>query len=248
MQWPLVLAGLALGVASTPHCAVMCSAPCAALTGAGPRAAGGFHAGRVIGYAAGGALAASGVAALGAWSQATPALRPLWTLLHLAFLALGVWWLATGRPPAAMRRDGAVPIAFVGRRHPTVRASAAGLAWVAWPCATLQAALLLAALANDAAGGALVMAAFALGSMPGLAAAPWAWARWRAGRGRGGGEGVGVGGRGGGHRERAGGGAAFAPQRVAALGYRIAGASLVIASGWALTHGVWLRFLAWCAA
>ena len=98
MEWPLILAGLAMGVAATPHCAVMCGAPCAALTQGCARTASGFHAGRLFGYMAAGAVAASSIAALGTWSQAAPALRPLWTMLHLAFLALGLWWLVTHRP------------------------------------------------------------------------------------------------------------------------------------------------------
>jgi len=224
MAWPLVLAGLALGIAATPHCALMCGAPCAALTQRCGRSASGFHLGRLIGYTAAGAVAASSVAALGAWSQAAPALRPLWTLLHLAFLGLGLWWMVTGRQPAWMRRSGAVPVRVVGRRARTWRASLAGLAWVAWPCAALQGALLLSALGSSAADGALVMAAFAIGSTPGLAAAPWAWARWQSRRG-----------------------AALAPAQVAVLGFRVAGTALVIASGWALTHGIWQRIAAWCA-
>ena len=223
MQWPLVLAGLALGVAATPHCAVMCGAPCAALTQGCGRSATGFHAGRLIGYTAAGAIAASSVAILGAWSQASPALRPLWTLLHLAFLALGLWWLIAGRQPVWMRRSSAVPVRFEGRRTRSLRAGVAGLAWVAWPCAALQAALLLAALASSAAGGALVMAAFAVGSMPGLLAAPWAWARWQARRG-----------------------AALAPGQIATMGFRVAGLGLIAVSGWALTHGIWQRVAAWC--
>lgn len=227
MQWPLVLAGLAMGVAATPHCAVMCGAPCAALTQGCARAATGFHAGRLVGYMSAGAIAAGSVAALGAWSQATPALRPLWTLLHLAFLALGLCWLMTGRQPDWMRRSAAVPVPvrIIGRRKRSLRASLAGLAWVAWPCAALQGALLLSALASDPQGGALVMAAFALASIPGLLVAPWAWARWQAARG-----------------------AAVAPERVAALGFRVAGAGLALVSGWALTHGIWQRIAAWCAA
>jgi len=223
MAWPLVLAGLALGVAATPHCALMCGAPCAALTQRCGRSASGFHLGRLIGYMAAGAVAASSVAALGVWSQAAPALRPLWTLLHLAFLGLGLWWMVTGRQPAWMRRSGAVPVRFKGRRARTWRASLAGLAWVAWPCAALQGALLLSALGSSAADGAFVMAAFAIGSMPGLAAAPWAWARWQSRRG-----------------------AALAPAQVAVLGFRVAGTALVIASGWALTHGIWERIAVWC--
>jgi sulfite exporter TauE/SafE len=91
----------------------------------------------------------------------------------------------------------------------------------------LQGGLLLAALANTAQGGALVMVAFAIGSMPGLAVAPWAWARWRQ------------------WRQRR--GSAARPGEVAVLGFRIAGAGLVLVSGWALTHGIWERLAAWCA-
>lgn len=216
----------------------MCGAPCAALTHGSGRSASGFHAGRLIGYAAGGALAAGSVSMLGAWSQAAPALRPVWTLLHLGFLALGLWWVATGRQPAMLRGTGAgtatgtvtasaatpVPVRWVRRNAPVARASLAGLGWVAWPCAALQAALMLAALAGSAQGGALVMVAFALASAPGLAMAPWLWSRWRAARGR-----------------------VPAAGQVSALGFRAAGASLVLVSGWALTHGLWVRFAQWCA-
>lgn len=222
----LVLAGLAMGVAATPHCAVMCGAPCAALTRGGAPAATGFHLGRLIGYMASGAVAASSVAALGAWSQASPALRPFWTLLHLAFLALGAWWVVAGRQPDWMlrRTSAGVPMRIEARRPRATRAVVAGLAWVVWPCAALQGGLLLAALANNAVGGALVMGAFALASMPGLAAAPWVWARWRAWHG-----------------------GAVTPDQVAVLGFRVAGVGLVAVSGWALTHGIWARVAAWCA-
>lgn len=230
MELSLLLAGLAMGVAATPHCAAMCGAPCAALTQGCRRSTLGFHLGRVAGYMAGGALAASSVAALGSWTAAAPALRPLWTLLHLALLALGLWWLATGQPLAWMRREslpaGAAPVHLVRGGHVPgrpLRGGLAGLAWVAWPCGALQAALLLAALGSSALGGAGVMAAFALGSMPALLVAPWAWARWQAWRGE-----------------------ALPAAQVAAWGQRIAGLGLVAGSGWALTHGLWQRVAAWC--
>jgi sulfite exporter TauE/SafE len=222
---PLILAGFAMGLAASPHCAVMCGAPCAALTSGCKSNAAGFHFGRLLGYMAGGALAASSVAALGAWSQAAPALRPLWTLLHLAFLTLGLWWLATGRQPDWMKRSAAVPVRIVARRGRPLRSSLAGLAWIVWPCGALQAALLLSALASSPQGGALVMAGFAIGSMPALAVAPWAWARWKAARG-----------------------SAASPAQVATLGFRVAGCGLVLASGWALTHGIWERLAAWCVS
>lgn len=269
MDAPLILAGLAMGVAASPHCAVMCGAPCAALTSRSKHSAAGFQIGRLIGYMAAGAVAASSVVFLGTWSQTAPALRPLWAVLHLAFLTLGVWWLVTGRQPHWMKRGGAVPVvlpmtlrtvspsplpgaapmAFSGplptarqsilptawrlavpRQSGNVhgqpmRAAAAGLAWVAWPCGALQAGLLLSALANSATSGALVMAGFAIGSAPALAAGPWLWARWQALRG-----------------------STVSSAQVAVLGFRVAGGSLVLASGWALTHGLWQRFAAWCLA
>ena len=223
MDVPLILAGAAMGVAASPHCAAMCGGPCAALTSGCRRNAAGFHLGRLVGYMAGGAVAAASVAALAAWTQAAPALRPLWTALHLALLALGLWWLATGRQPQWMKRSGAVPVRIVARRGRPLRSGLAGLAWVAWPCAALQAALLLSALASSPQGGALVMAGFAAGSMPALAVAPWAWARWQASRG-----------------------GAASPVHVATLGFRVAGIGLVLGSGWALTHGLWERLAAWC--
>lgn len=241
MQTALILAGLAMGVAASPHCVVMCGAPCAALTSGCRRSASGFHVGRLLGYMAGGAVAAGSVSLLAAWSQSAPALRPLWMLLHLAFFALGAWWLLTGRQPDFMKRGGAVPavanglvpVSFARSRQRTWRAWLAGAAWVAWPCGALQAALLLSALANSPQGGALVMAAFAIGSMPALAMAPWVWSRWQALRGAA-------------ASNSAATSAATSAAEVATLGFRVAGASLLLASGWVLTHGLWQRFAAWC--
>jgi sulfite exporter TauE/SafE len=124
-----------------------------------------------------------------------------------------------------MKRSGAVPVRVVSRRGRPLRSGLAGLAWVAWPCGALQAGLLLAALASSPLVGAMVMGGFALGSMPALAVAPWAWARWQALRG-----------------------ANASPVQAATLGFRVAGFGLVLASGWALTHGLWARVAAWCLA
>ena len=224
MALSLALAALAMGVAATPHCALMCGTPCAAVVGDRRPAAIGFHLGRLAGYMAVGALAAASVSTLGAWARVVPALQPLWLLLHLAFLLLGLWWLATGAMPARLLRDGGVAMRFVRRRSTFARAAAVGLAWVAWPCGALQGALLLAALANDAAGGAVVMAGFALGSLPALGAAPWLWRRLR----------TAAGGR-------------LDGTKIAAAGYRIAGAALVLSSGWAVAHALRDQLRALCA-
>jgi sulfite exporter TauE/SafE len=230
----LVLAGLALGAAATPHCAFMCGAPCAALAGGCRRRGAALQAGRLAGYAAGGALAAASVATLGAWARASSLLQPLWTLVQLAFLALGLWWLATGRMPRRLARDGAVPVRFVARAG-TLRAGLAGLGWVAWPCATLQGALLLAALADGPAGGALVMAAFALASAPALAATPWLWSRLRR--------------TGAGPAAAAGAGAVVRPAGgppTSATAWRAAGLALALSAGWALVRIVQERVAAAC--
>jgi uncharacterized protein len=244
----LLFAAVMLGLAAMPHCALMCSAPCAAVAApttphTTPHTAL-FHVGRALGYSAAGALAASSVAALGGWVQAAPALRPVWVLVHLLLLLLlGLWWLVVGRQPAALlRRSPAaagLPLQFhkQGQAHaPAWRSGAAGLAWVAWPCGALQAALLLAAMASHAAGGAAVMLAFAVASAPGLVLAPWAlgrlqqwqqrqrWQRVKPGQA--------------GHSP--------APGQVATLGLRAAGLALVLASGWALSSGLWHRAAAWC--
>jgi sulfite exporter TauE/SafE len=219
MSATLVLGALLLGFGGSPHCAVMCGAPCVGLTRGGARCAVGFHIGRIVGYMAAGALAAASVSAIGATREAWPALRPLWALLHVAILALGLWLLATGRQPEW--RLGRAPAlratadGWVAMRGPG-GSSAAGLAWVAWPCGLLHSALVLAALADGPLGGAAVMGTFSLASLPALAAAPVVLRR-------------------------------LTRTRAKAQAVRIAGLLRAGTSAWALGHGVWERVLAWCA-
>src|SRR5574337_412469 len=168
-------------------------------------------------------LAAASVGALGAIGQAVAALRPLWTLVHVAALGLGVFLVWQGRQPAWMANVGSTrtPPAAAGwqaLRGPTRRV-AAGLAWAAWPCGLLQSALLVAALAGSPWQGAAVMATFAAASAAGLVLGPALW--WRLGRGRDG-----------------------AAAGTAAV--RLAGLMLALASAWALGHGLWMRMAAWC--
>jgi uncharacterized protein len=221
MDLALLLSALALGLAGVPHCAAMCAAPCAALTGVNGASSWAFHGTRTVSYAAAGAAAAGSVGALAALAQWTPMLKPVWTLLHAAVFVLGLWMLWQGRQPVWLeslgrgsRRAGGWQVV----RGPA-RAGLAGSLWVAWPCGLLQSALLLAALANEPAGGALVMAGFAAVTAAGLMLGPGLWA-WL------------------------GGGAVAARAQV--WGVRLAGGMLAAASGWALTHGVWARVAAYC--
>ena len=223
MEIPLILSATALGLAGAPHCAAMCSAPCAAATGGDRVNTAVFQLMRVAGYAAGGALAAASVAVLAGWAQWSPALRPLWVLLHVAALALGLWLLVRAQQPAWLSRIGRLPPpALPGgwqRVHGPGRAALAGGLWVAWPCGLLQSALLVAALGSSAATGALAMGGFALASAPGLLFGPWALKKLLHG------------------------GPAAARERLAV---RAAGALLVAAALWALGHGAWQQIAAFC--
>ncbi len=218
-----------LGLAGAPHCAAMCGAACTAVLGrggGGTRVA--FHAARVVAYAAAGAVAAASVGLLSMLARWSPLLQPFWVLAHAAALALGLWLLWQGRQPAWLdrlgRRAAQVPAAagsgWQRLRGPASAAAAGGL-WVAWPCGLLQSALMVAALANTAAGGAVVMAGFAAVSGTGLALGPWLWRRL--------------------------GGAALGAH-APAWAARAAGALLFAASGWALGHGLWQQWLAYCAS
>lgn len=165
MDAALVASATLMGLAGMPHCAAMCSAPCALAGGRRPVR---LLAGRVLGYAVGGAVAAASAEALARASQAATLLQPAWALLQSALLLLGLTLLVRGRMP--------VWLSAVPRQAQPRHAFVKGLAWVAMPCGLLHAALLLASLSGSVAGGAAAMGGFALASTPGLLMAPL----WRA--------------------------------------------------------------------
>jgi hypothetical protein len=223
----LVASALALGLAGSPHCVAMCGAPCAAVTGQGrPGPTLVFHLTRAAGYAVAGALAAASVNSLAALGSVSPMFKPLWSAVHAAAFALGLWLAIVGRQPAWLERIGRQPAAATagGRggwqvmRGPG-RAAAAGALWVAWPCGLLQSAVLVAALANSPWGGAGVMTVFALATGVGLSAAPWLWRRLGAGQ-------ISI--------------------LAGTLAVRLAGGLLAVASAWALSADIWHRFAAYC--
>ncbi|MFT3955388.1 MAG: sulfite exporter TauE/SafE family protein [Piscinibacter sp.] len=218
MNAALAATALLMGLAGAPHCAAMCGAAC---TGIVRGCAGGtaqeastlsFHVARLASYAAGGALAAGSVSWLATQGAQVAVLRPLWTLLQVAALALGLWLLVRGRQPAWVESFGRS--APGGRRviwlQGPAGAAAAGSMWVALPCGLLQSALVVAALGSGPLDGALLMAVFAAGSGLGLWLGPALWLRL-AGRHAG---------------------------RAQVLAVRVAGLMLAGASGWALAHGL----------
>lgn len=186
MDAALVFSVLLMGLMGGPHCVVMCGPACAAAVGGQQRgltaSAVALHGGRLISYSAVGAWAAASVGALAALSASHPWLRPIWTLVHAGALGLGLWMLLTARQPAWMadvgRRKAKVGEAPIHWRKPA-RNLAIGSLWAAWPCGLLHSALVVAALGNSAASGALVMGAFWLASTVALVVGQGLWQRLR---------------------------------------------------------------------
>jgi sulfite exporter TauE/SafE len=103
MQSSLAITALVMGLAGGPHCIAMCGAACAGLgQAAGERrtqALWSFQLGRLLGYSALGGLAAATVQGLGWLTTQSAALRPVWTMLHVAAFLLGVLLLVQARQP-----------------------------------------------------------------------------------------------------------------------------------------------------
>lgn len=226
MQSSLALTALLMGLVGGPHCVAMCGAACAGIgQAAGTHknsALWTFQLGRVVGYSVLGGLAAASLQGLGWLTVQSAALRPVWSLFHVAALLLGlvllwqarqpVWLEDTGRKIWARARTLA---ATRGRGVPLVL----GVMWALLPCGLLYSALLVAAMAGSAAAGAMVMGLFAIGTSVTMVAGPWLWLRLR---GQGAGQGCGQ------------------------WGVRLAGAALAASSGWALWMGLVHNAAPWC--
>jgi uncharacterized protein len=186
----IALNGLALGLASTLHCAGMCGAiSCRLLLaqegGQCARAPAAFaltHAGRIIAYTIAGAV----VAGVGAPAIAFLDREAAFRLLQWAGAASLIWiGLSTSGllpSPAVLDRGlFAVSNAVMraGRALPRreLVPLVAGMAWGMMPCAMVYAALFTAMLTGSAAGGAVVMGAFGIGTLPGLIAASFGFRR-----------------------------------------------------------------------
>ena len=184
MQSSLAVTALLMGLAGGPHCIAMCGAACAGIgqaAGAHKNSAmWSFQAGRVLGYSALGALAAASMQGLGWLTVQSAALRPVWTLFHVATLVLGLLLLWNAQQPVWLEQAGKriwigarSLAAGRGRSAPLV----IGALWTFLPCGLLYSALLVAALTGHALEGAGVMALFALGTSVSMMAGPWLWLR-----------------------------------------------------------------------
>ena len=173
-----VLAALTAGLLGGVHCAGMCGGIAASLSAASsgpalPRQLA-FNAGRIGSYATAGALAG----ALGGVMTAAPLLDARLALLVLAnvFMALvGLYVAGWGGGIVRMESLGHglwKRIEPLRRRFfpidTTLRALGAGAVWGWVPCGLVYGMLVLAVASGDAARGAVVMAAFGLGTLPSL--------------------------------------------------------------------------------
>lgn len=227
MQTTLVVTGLLMGLAGGPHCVAMCGAACAgvgrASSGANIRSMWIFQAGRVLGYSALGAAVAASMQGLGWLSVHSEALRPVWTLFHVAAAMLGLMLLWRARQPVWLE-SGARAVwlkvrSAAGALTGGVASSAAplllGVLWSLLPCGLLYSALLVAALTSSMLEGAAVMALFAIGSSVSLMAGPWLWLRLR-------------------------------KQGSGQWAIRLAGLALLASSAWALWMGLVHDTAPWC--
>ena len=222
MQSSLAITALLMGLVGGPHCVVMCGAACAGIgRAAGPRgnlAMWTFQLGRVFGYALLGGVAAASMQGLGWLTTQSAAIRPVWTLFHVAAVVLGLLLLFNARQPVWLESTGKA----IWQRtrgwvsgHRVGAPLLIGTVWALLPCGLLYSALLVATLSANALQGAMVMALFALGTSVSMMAGPWLWLRLR-------GEGSGQ------------------------WGVRLAGLALAASSAWAIWMGLYHDAAPWC--
>jgi len=134
-----------------------------------------INAGRILSYTAIGAVA--GAAGSTAWilNNILPVQRSLFMLSSVLMLLIGIWLLGLGQPLAFAERLGQrfwkriQP--FAARRFSATRPGELMLAGAVWgfvPCGMVYMVLLAALSAGNALDGAMLMAAFGLGTLPNL--------------------------------------------------------------------------------
>lgn len=178
---PQLLAALAAGFLGSAHCLGMCSGISSLVAvNSGVKAlstqlplAITYNTGRIISYAVLGAI----VATLGAvLTTSLPALAApvriisgiLIAMLGLQ-IALQLRWLAPLEKAGAALWDRIAPLARnLVPATSLPRAFSLGLLWGWLPCGLVYSVLLLAAASADAPGGAAIMVAFGLGTMPAM--------------------------------------------------------------------------------
>jgi uncharacterized protein len=177
MQTTLIFSALLMGLAGGPHCVAMCGAACASLTQSQPKkpfAIQLYHLGRLCGYALLGAIVTFGITSIAWLADYTAALHPIWTFFHVLVFFWGFLLVIYARQPVWVDRTGrriwaqVKKVSYAKGGHFYI-----GILWALMPCGLLYSALIIASFNGNPLGGALTMAAFALGSSVSLFFAPW---------------------------------------------------------------------------
>jgi sulfite exporter TauE/SafE len=184
MKTTLATTAFLMGLAGGPHCIAMCGAACAGIgQSAGTAKTSAmltFQLGRCIGYAGLGAVAAASMQGLGWLTVQSAALRPVWSMFHVAMVVLGLVLLWRAQQPVWMEQAGRR--IWTGAKNLAMgRGQGAplliGMLWTFLPCGLLYSALMVAGLTGQMLDGALVMALFALGTSVSMMLGPWLWLR-----------------------------------------------------------------------
>jgi sulfite exporter TauE/SafE len=186
----VALNGLALGLASTLHCAGMCGAiSCSLLLaqerGGARSAQAAFaltHLGRITAYATAGAVVGTAGAPAIAWLDREAAFMLLqWagaaSLIWIGLSTAGVLPSLTVLDRSFAAISGRVARAGVASPRREIVPLISGMAWGMMPCAMVYAALFTAMLTGSAGAGATSMIAFGIGTLPGLFAASFGFRR-----------------------------------------------------------------------
>lgn len=231
MNASLLATAAVMGLVGGPHCLAMCGAACVGIsrwssqTSLTPVVF--FQLGRLIGYAALGAVAAASMQAFGWMTVHSAALRPVWSMVHIAATLIGLMLLIRAEQPVWLSKaaNGIWHKLSSPEQRQTLRRQPfgpllLGLVWAFLPCGLLYSALLVALLSGSAVEGAAVMSCFAVGGAIMLILAPWLWSRL----------------------ERVN----IAKVNVSNAGVRLAGLALAVSSGWALWMGLVEQQAPWC--
>ena len=233
MNVSLLATAAVMGLVGGPHCLAMCGAACVGVSKLSAhsslRPVVLFQIGRLIGYATLGAIAAASMQGLGWLTLHSAALRPVWSMVHIAALVMGLMLVIRAEQPLWLS-DAAQGIWHklsspqqrqTLHQHP-LGPLLLGMVWAFLPCGLLYSALLVALLSGSALTGAAVMSCFALGGAIMLMLAPWLWNRLLQ--------------------------FDLARISVSSMGVRLAGLGLAASAAWALRMGLVEQQAPWCHA
>ena len=231
MNTSLLATAAVMGLVGGPHCLAMCGAACVGISRWSPNRSWMplllFQIGRLTGYALLGAVAAASMQALGWMAVHSAALRPVWSMVHIAAVLIGMLLLIRAEQPVWL--SNAASGIWHKLSSPEQRQSLhrhqlgpllLGLVWAFLPCGLLYSALLVALLSGSALEGAAVMSSFAMGGALMLTLAPWLWSRLAR--------------------------VNISKVNVSDAGVRLAGLALAVSSAWALWMGLVEQQAPWC--